>query len=244
VTKTKWRILGFLCLVLAAEVIYFTVIVPRTTLKRIFIEANFDVLESDIYELAQLQQGMLMMQVDVKQASALLLEQSMIVEAKLHRGHFGRLYVSLKGFSPSVALVTAQGGILLLDQDGYLFEGKRKTGLFPPLLHGAIFDSQEAEQLRLHPSMRPMLNTLNRLRESNYTLHSSIAGIKAVVHQERLAYWQINFIGQTTTAKLASYATPEDIQRAYTVLSALESEQRFLKEVDFRSNEIVYTKGR
>ncbi|NIZ19444.1 hypothetical protein [Entomospira culicis] len=239
-SSIKGRVLLFLIVILVLEVIYFGVILPRTLLKTILIDANFDVLESDIYELGDLDYGMRIMEVDPKALVQLLEAQSMIQEAHVQRGHFGRLYIQMKGYNPSVALITAEGGILFLDHGGYLFSSNKKTGIFPPLLHGAQFE-QEESGLRLHKSMRPLLTALQRLREHHPTTHSSIAGIKAISKADNLLYWQVSFIGLRAKAKLASYLKAEDIERAFVVLLSLESQGRFLGEVDFRTNEIVYT---
>ncbi|NIZ39976.1 FtsQ-type POTRA domain-containing protein [Entomospira entomophila] len=238
--KKKVYTLIILVTVLSTEILFFWYVAPRMPIRRIVIHANFEVLEQDIYQLARLKPKMPIMQIDPHQVEALLNAESMIQEVKVKRGIFGNLYVWLRGYNPTVALITAEGKILFLDQDGFLFSSEKKTGIFPPLLQGARLESDEDGVIRLHSSMRPLLYALHQLKESDYLTHSNIAGIDAVTNGDILLYWKMSFIHIQTKAIFASYVQAQDIQRALVVLQILEEHNQFFKEVDFRTNEIVF----
>jgi POTRA domain, FtsQ-type len=243
VSRLKRRAIGVLFGILMLELLYFGIIAPRTILRKLVISANFDVLDSDIYNLAHLEPGMPIMQVDSKVVEQLLLEQSMIHEAKVVRGLWGRLYVELRGYNPAVALITTEGSVLFLDQEGYLFASQKKTGIFPPILSGASLESDANQHLRLHSSLQPLLYALTRLKELDLDVHRSIAGIQAVSKDDNLLYWELSFIHLKTKAIFASYLKAEDIKLAILVLSILEEQGEFLGSVDFRTPEIVFRRG-
>ncbi|NIZ47508.1 FtsQ-type POTRA domain-containing protein [Entomospira nematocerorum] len=238
--KKKIYTLLLLLSILSSEIFFFWYVAPRIPLRKIVIHANFEVLEQDIYQLAHLQPKMPIMQVNIARVESLLRSESMIQQVKAKRGILGSLYVWLKGYNPTVALITAEGKILFLDQDGFLFSSEKKTGIFPPLLQGARLESDDKGVIRLHTNMRPLLYALHQLKESDYVTHSNIAGIDAVTNGDILLYWKMSFIHTQTKALFASYVQAQDIQRALVVLQILEEHNQFFKEVDFRTNEIVF----
>lgn len=242
--KYKFIFILLLFFLLITEFIYFFMILPKTPLRKIIIHANFDVLDSDIYQLAHLNNQMLIMQIDPKEIAQLLEAEDMIEKARVKRGLWGHLHVTLLGYNPSLALITADGNIVFLDKNGYLFSSSKKTGIFPPILHGAILKSDSNGNIRLDTSMFSLLSTLTKLKEIDYSAHATIAGIRAIIEPNNLLYWQTEFIGLQTKALFSNHLTVEDIQRSIIVLTVLEQAEKYLEEVDFRTHEIVFDKGK
>jgi cell division protein FtsQ len=226
-------------------VIAVTVVVPRIRISRVIVQADFEMDRTRLLELAGLQEGAHYFSVNPVVVARQIESHPAIRSAEVIKTFPDTVTLQLDRRRPVAAsLIESERAteLVLIDETGTIFmNGQGAAGYDVPVISGITFRGRVVGS-SLPETMKPLLESLYELRVSSPEIYGLISEIRIEAiragEYEVLLYTQ----GFQIPVRMSGTIDPRTCTYALMVLDVLAQQgiSGEVKELDFRSGEIVY----
>ena len=237
----------FLFGLVSMEAIFVLLISPNLKIDKVqvYAPASVALSSSEIIELAGITGGESYFAIDAAEVEKRLLENNLILGAKVEKGFPSSIKIVVEGREPfALAFMDVDGQTVpvTLDREGVIFEiGEGVTDYELPVISGLTFQNLKlGTQL---PSMFiPYLSRLSAVKQSSGPLFEQISEIKFVEKTEGTFDVVIYPVNSSIRIRTSSDITDRMLQQMFTVLDVMEENgiDKQTDELDFRGGKIVY----
>ncbi|MBN2532456.1 MAG: FtsQ-type POTRA domain-containing protein [Spirochaetales bacterium] len=243
--KILWIIIFFLFSIAVIEVLFQFVIAPQLKIKKVIIDSDLSLSREEILHLAGIGKTLYYFSLDTKEIEQKLSEYPAVRNVKAEKRFPGTLEVVVNKRAPLViALFEDRGRSFpgLIDEEGIVFYiGKSGDEFNLPVISGLDFEEYRAG-MKLPDVLRSFLFELNTLRKESSTLFNFISEIKVIPLGDSDFELLFYMIPYTTKIRFGKNINEKILAYAMMVLDVLNHQgmSDTVKEIDFRSREIVY----
>ncbi len=242
-------IIGLMVLVVALEVVFQAAIAPQMRLTRISLDSDLNLTQNSILSAAGVKLDDLYYSLDPRQIEQRLASLPIVQSVVVTTVFPDTLTIRLRSRQAiAIALLRLGDGEqrpVQIDDQGYVFEFGLPAGQETlPVLSGLEFRNFRLG-LHLPPVIVPFLQDLRNLRSQSPALYQAFSEFKVQPvggNQVEIVAYTINSpVGVRLNARL-SEERGVYIVRTMDMLARTEGLNK-IREIDFRTNNVVYTKG-
>lgn len=245
INRILWIIIIILFFIAVVEVLFQFVIAPQLKIKNVVIDSDLSLPREEILHLAGIEKILYYFSLNTEEIERRLSEYPAVRYVKAEKRFPNTLkLVLLKRIPLVVTLIEEKGRSFpaLIDEQGIVFYiGKLKGEFNLPVISGLDFKGYR-EGMRLPDVVTSFLIELHTLRKEAGTLYNFISEIKVIPlgnSDFELLFYMIPY---TTKIRFSRSINENILAYAMMVLDVLNHQGMAdtVKEIDFRSKEIVY----
>jgi len=236
-------LIGILLAVIVAEFSFYTIIVPATSRINLSVYGSSALGYDELCAAAGLSGTEKWMDFNSAAAAARLATNPLFESVTVEKIFPDRVAITVTERVPvAVAFGTINGRTVPveIDRTGVAFRiGRRPSGANLPLLTGLTFENPVAG-MRLHASLRPLLEELSVIEETNPVLLSSVSEIKIETKTwggYDLVVYPVNTPVRVRTDKALNEDT---LQYMMLVLDVVHDLTLDIDEIDIRAGTVAY----
>ncbi len=226
-------------------VIAITVVVPRIRISRVIVQADFEMDRTSLLQLAGLDEGAHFFSVRPLEMARQIETHPAIRSAEVMKSFPNSVTLRLDRRRPLAASLVegpAMTELVLIDETGTIFmSGKGAAGHDVPLISGITFRGRIVGS-SLPETMKPLLQSLYNLRVSSPEIYNLISEVR--IDAFRAGEYEILLYTEEfrIPVRMSGIIDRKTCTYALMVLDVLTQQgiSREVKELDFRSGEIVY----
>jgi len=245
INRILWIIIIILFIIIIFEVVFQFIIVPQLKIKEIIVDTDLSLSREEILHLAGIKKNDYYFSLDTVEIGKKLKSYPAVRDAKAIKKFPNTVtLVARKRVPLAIALIEDNGRSLpaLIDDCGVVFYIGRLTNIFDlPVISGLDFKRYETG-MKLPDVLINFLGQLNVVKEKARTLFNFISEIRVVPIGERDYELLFYMIPYTTKIRFGESINENILAYAMMVLDVLHQQgmAESVKEIDFRSREIVY----
>jgi len=229
----------------AVQLIFKIAIVPNIVLKKIKVESDIELSDSEIRTIAGIETGLYYYNLDVDRIRERLEDYPPVRKASVEKIFPDKLQLYLfgrKAVAQSVLNVKEKSVPVAIDREGVVFEkGEDMDNWDLPVISGISFSSVQLGDGFPRPLL-PLLEDLEQMREKERALYDLISEIRVEKRGEQ-GYDLILFLhSYPLKARTGRDLNGDVLKNIIMVFDVLKQQKLTEKigEVDFRSKEIIY----
>ena len=238
-----------LALLAAGLLVFHLVLTPRLLVRSVELTSDSGLRQDLVLRAAGLEGPVEYFRVDPRQVEARLEAFPPVARATVSKVFPGTLRIRLVARQPLAALLANDGQgrtlPLAIDREGVVFQvGPELTVWDLPMLSGVEF-AEVHPGLRLPPSLKPLLEDLDRLAGEEPALCRLVSEIRLVPLRGDRYELELYTVSYPVRLRLGERLKPEALRSALVVLDLLSSEGLLVRvrELDLRTGEVVYRIG-
>lgn len=231
--------------ILAVQLVFKIAVVPNIVLKRVKVDSDVDLSDSEILSIAGIDAGQYYYNIDADEIRKRLEDYPLVRKASVEKIFPDKLHLYLYGreaVAMAVLNVNEKSVPVAIDGDGVIFQsGQELADWDLPVITGVRFSSVELGA-RFPEALLPLLGDLKELKREDKTLYDLISEVRVEKRGEE-GYDLVLFL-QTYPflAKVGRKLNGNILTNIIMVFDVLKQQKLMEKigEVDFRSPEIIY----
>jgi cell division protein FtsQ len=238
-------IICILVLLIIIEVVFQFIIAPNLIVRNIVIKGGGGIPKEEILRIAGLDKKEYYFALNTQSLRKKIMEMPSVKDAKCEKVFPDSLLIQLTGRVPLASAIVQEEErsiLLVFDDDGVIFQsGRNLKEINLPVLSGLQFKDY-SPGTRLPEELIPFLKEMKKIKESSKSVFDFISEVKIepVTHGDfELVFYMVPY---TTRIRAGSSVNESMLIYALMVLDALKKNRidRTVRELDFRSKEIVY----
>jgi cell division protein FtsQ len=240
-----WSLIIILAVVIAGQVFWQMVIAPTLRIEYVDLANDMGLDELTVLKLAGLPDRPLYDSVDEQTIKEQLESYSIVKSARVERIFPDTLRINVLGRKPLVQNVMADGTVVLIDDEGYVYDYVRTfTAYDIPVLSGLEFRNFSMGT-RLPDSMLPFIADLAKLRDEQTALFQAFSEFRLETRGGQDLEILCLPSRQAVPVRIGSRLSIESAIHIMRVLQALAGTEGFaaIRELDYRSRDLIIKKG-
>ena len=243
--RVLWTVIIILFCLAAAKIIFQFFITPARKITNITVESDLTISKDDILALAGIEKNKYYLEQDLKKVKQNLEAIPQVREAVVEKIFPSTIRIALTAHKPvaiSLANVNDKNLPVAFDENGsVILVGREITSWNLPVISGLKFNTLEAGT-RLPRQLFSFLKEIAVLKNDFSQLYDLISEVKvepvSTLDYELLLY----FVPYRIPVRIGNKLSGEQLSYALMVLDVLAREKadKRIKELDFRTNEVVY----
>jgi cell division protein FtsQ len=242
-------IIGLMLLVVAGEVVFQLGVAPQLRLQRVGLDSDLSLSQGDILMVAGARLGDQFYALDPEAMEQRLAKLPMVQSAEVSVQFPDALSIRLRSRQAvALSLLKGEDGVqrpVQIDDIGFIFDyGLPQDQESLPVLSGIEFRNFRLG-MQLPQSVVPFLQDLRQLRVQAPALYQAFSEFKI----QPVAANQVEILAYTINSPVGVRLNPRlSEERALYTLRTIEmisrtEELAAVREIDFRTNHVVYTRG-
>jgi cell division protein FtsQ len=245
VNSILWIVIIVLVALIILELVFQFVIAPNLLVRNVVIDGISAISKDEILKVSGLSKTEYYFSLNTNSIDKRIDDFPAVKFAKCEKVFPDTLRITIVERTPLAVALVNEGGRsipVVFDEDGVIFRtGKSVKDTNLPVFSGLVFNSY-APGARLPAKLKPFLADLKTIRDSSRDIFNFVSEIKVEPSKHDDFETVFYMVPYGTRIRTAASVNANMLTYALMVLDVLKKERidRNVKEIDFRSKEIVY----